>query len=181
MRVRKKKHCAERLAACSEYIIKNSSELGHKPYLLEIGCGKGAFIAEAAQREPEQQFLAMEKVPDVLVVAAEKVKALGLSNVKFILGDASRLPELLGEHEVSRIHINFPDPWPRKKHFKRRLTYREFLDSYKRALVPGGEIRFKTTIPRCLSFRSTNSLPAASQSKSSHTTFMQASMQPRIL
>ncbi|MGI6201933.1 MAG: tRNA (guanosine(46)-N7)-methyltransferase TrmB [Eubacteriales bacterium] len=144
MRMRKKKRCAERLEACSDYIINHSSELEKKPYVLEIGCGKGGFIVEAAQREPDIPFLAMERVPDVLVVAAEKVKALGLSNVKLILGDASRLFDFIGEGEITRIYLNFSDPWPKKKHYKRRLTYRGFLEQYKRALVPGGEIRMKT-------------------------------------
>jgi len=144
MRVRKKKHCAERLAACSEYLVSRSSELERRPYVLEIGCGKGAFIIEAARREPETQFLAMERVPDVLVLAVEKAKAAGLPNLKFIMGDASNLLELIGENEVSRIYLNFPDPWPKKRHYKRRLTYREYIEKYKRVLVPGGEIRFKT-------------------------------------
>jgi len=144
MRMRKKKHCAERLAACSDYIVKHSSELEKKPYALEIGCGKGAFIAEAAQREPDVQFLAMEKIPDVLLLAAEKVKAMGLANVKFIIGNATNLFDFIGEHEVSRIYLNFSDPWPKKGHYKRRLTYRGFLEQYKRALIPGGEIRVKT-------------------------------------
>jgi tRNA (guanine-N7-)-methyltransferase len=144
MRMRKKKHCAERIAACADYIIKNTSELERKPYVLEIGCGKGGFIIEAAKREPGTQFLAMERVPDVLLLAAEKVKTLDLKNVKLIMGDAENLFEHIGEHEVSRIHLNFSDPWPKSRHYKRRLTYCKYLELYKQALIPGGEIHMKT-------------------------------------
>jgi tRNA (guanine-N7-)-methyltransferase len=144
MRMRKKKHCAERLAACADYIITNSAELERKPYELEIGCGKGGFIVQAAQREPDKQFLAMERVPDVILLAAEKVKALELQNIKLIIGDAENLFDYIGENEVSRLYLNFSDPWPKSRHYKRRLTYRKYLELYKRALVPGGEIHMKT-------------------------------------
>jgi tRNA (guanine-N(7)-)-methyltransferase len=142
--MRKKKHGAERLAACSEYIVKSSAELENKPYALEIGCGKGGFITEAAQREPQTQFLAMEKQPDVLLLAVEKAKSLGLKNVKFIIGNADKLPDYVGDSEIKRIYLNFSDPWPKAGHYKRRLTYRGFLENYKRALIPGGELRIKT-------------------------------------
>ncbi len=144
MRVRKKKHGAERLAACSDYIIKNTAELERKPFVLEIGCGKGGFITEAALREPEVAFVAMECQSNVILHAVEKAKAMGLQNVKFIIGNADALSEYIGEREVQRIHLNFSDPWPKKGHCKRRLTYRSFLEQYKRALVPGGEIWLKT-------------------------------------
>ena len=107
MRMRKKKRGAERLAACSDYIIDNSSQLGGKPYALEIGCGKGGFITEAALRQPEMLFLAMERQPDVLLTAAERAKALGLKNLKFVIGNADRLFEYIGEREVIRIYLNF--------------------------------------------------------------------------
>lgn len=144
MRMRKKKHGAERLVACSEYIIQNSTQLEPGPYALEIGCGKGGFITEAALREPGTRFLAMERISDVLVIAAEKAKALNLRNVKFIIGNAGNLFDFIGEGEVSRIYLNFSDPWPKAGHYKRRLTYRGFLEKYKRALIPGGELRIKT-------------------------------------
>ena len=111
---------------------------------LELGCGKGSFTCASAQAEPEALFAAVERVPDAMVVAMERACEMGLGNVRFLDADAARLPELFDVGEADRIYINFCDPWPKKKQFKRRLTAPGFLALYRQILKPEGEIWFKT-------------------------------------
>ena len=111
---------------------------------LELGCGKGRFTCEQALREPDVLLLALEKVPDAMVVAMERVVEQGIPNVRFLDRDAELLPEMFAPGEISRLYINFPDPWPKKKQFKRRLTAPEFLDKYRALLPEGGAVWFKT-------------------------------------
>ena len=100
MRMRKKRHGAERIAACSEYFITNPSKYNSFPAELEIGCGKGAFILGCAKRYPDRNFVAMEKISDVILLAAEKLKAENIQNVKLINADASRLQEFFPDGSV---------------------------------------------------------------------------------
>jgi len=144
MRIRKKRHAAERLEACSEYLITSRADIPSFPIHLEIGCGKGSFILETAKRHPDIQFVAMEKITDVLMLAAEKIKAAALPNVKLWNAGAERLSEELRAGDVKRIYLNFSDPWPKKKHARRRLTSESFLDQYRIILSEDGEIFFKT-------------------------------------
>ena len=149
MRVRHKKHGAERLASCSELIIDSPEGLEEMPYGLEIGCGKGAFIAKVASSDPGHRYVAVEIVRDVAVVAAEKIMATKgtdhpIENVRFIVTGAERLKDYIREGSIERIFINHPDPWPRPAHMKRRLTYASYLHMYWRFLKPNGEIWFKT-------------------------------------
>ena len=111
---------------------------------IELGCGKGRFTAGMAEENPDVLFVAIEKVPDAMVVAMERVCASELDNVRFLDRDAAQLGEFFAPGEVSRIYINFPDPWPKKKQFKRRLTAPSFQRLCAAALAPGGEIWFKT-------------------------------------
>ena len=111
---------------------------------LELGCGKGSFTCASALAEPEALFAAVERVPDAMVVAMERACEMGLENVRFLDADAARLPELFAPGEADRIYINFCDPWPKKKQFKRRLTAPGFLALYRQILKPEGEIWFKT-------------------------------------
>ena len=153
MRVHKKKHGAERLEACGNIVIKDLKAEGNSakelfgndnPIRIEIGCGKGDFIVGTAAKEPDVNFLAVEKVSDVLVIAAEKVKNSGLSNVRVCCVDAKELEEIFPEGSIDRIYLNFSDPWPKSRHEKRRLTYRTFLAIYKKILKKDGGIHFKT-------------------------------------
>lgn len=144
MRMRKKKHSAERIAACDEYFIHSPDEIIKKPVYLEIGCGKGAFVTESARREPEISFVAMEKVTDVILLAAEKLKAEGIGNVRLLNCDAEQLPLYFKKGEVSRIYLNFSDPWPKKGYAKRRLTHSRFLALYRSVLADDGAIFLKT-------------------------------------
>ena len=153
MRVHKKKHGAERLEACGSIVINDLRKEGNnsrklfgndKPLRIEIGCGKGDFIVGTAAKEPDVNFLAIERVSDVLVTAAEKVRESGLSNVRVCCVDAKELTEIFEKGSIDRIYLNFSDPWPKSRHEKRRLTYRTFLAIYKEILKPGGAIYFKT-------------------------------------
>ncbi len=153
MRMRKKKHTAERIEACGALNVKNPEENFGKwkeicegrTLCLEIGCGKGSFVYNMAKKHPDKFFVAMEKVPDVIMLAMEKVKSDGKTdNVCFICGDAEELPKIFEKREIDEIYLNFSDPWPKGRHAKRRLTYRKFLLMYKELLSDSGALYFKT-------------------------------------
>ena len=137
---------------CEELLVKEPEKLkgawrtlaGCRGVRLELGCGKGKFTAETAAANPGILFVAVEKVPDAMIIAMERAKEAGLKNVLFINGDAARIRDYFGYGEADLIYINFCDPWPSKRHLKRRLTFRAFLEDYKAVLKAGGEIRFKT-------------------------------------
>ncbi len=157
MRMRKKKHGAERIEACSELLIRDISALKegtdgifdeNRPTHLEIGCGKGNFAVGMAKKYPDINFIAMEKVPDVCCIALEKAMAAREErehdNLRFLIGDAKLLAENVLPHSLDCIYLNFSDPWPKSGHAKRRLTHRSFLDIYKLLLKEDGVLRFKT-------------------------------------
>ena len=154
MRMRRKKHREQRLDNCSDYIISNITDYKNdiksicpnkrKPLHIEIGCGKGSFVCGMAKLLPNVNFLAIEKNSDVLLMAAEKIKNENLKNVKFVRGDAAFLNEFDSKTKCDRIYINFCDPWHKSGHKKRRLTYKTFLEMYKKLLKRGGELHFKT-------------------------------------
>ncbi len=153
MRMRKKHNLAPRMEACAAVLVENPRTLrghwrdklpGARELRLEIGCGKGRFTVESAKREPDVLFVALEKVPDAMVMAMEYALRERVENVLFIDADAAVLPELFSPGEADRIYLNFPDPWPRNKSVRLRLTFRTFLESYKAVLRDGGELWFKT-------------------------------------
>ncbi len=153
MRMRKMKNLEPRLEQCRDYrILEPGSRKGNwrslKPdctaLWVEVGCGKGKFTAETAQNNPTVLLIAVEKCREAVVVAMEKAKALGLANVFYIDMDVAEIESVFDAAEIDRLFINFPDPWPRKKNAKRRLTHRSFLDKYCRVIQEGGEIHFKT-------------------------------------
>jgi len=111
---------------------------------VEIGCGKGRFTAETAKNEPEILFVGLEKISNVLVIALERTKQEGSKNVRYINRLADDLTSFFAENEVSRIYINFCDPWPANRHKRRRLTGQYFLELYREVLKSDGEIHLKT-------------------------------------
>ena len=111
---------------------------------VEVGCGKGKFTAETAEANPDVLMIAVERCREAMVVAMEKAQGMGLTNVFYIDMDVAKIEEIFDRGEMDRLFINFPDPWPRKKNGKRRLTHRGFLDKYCRTVKEGGEIHFKT-------------------------------------
>ena len=153
MRMRKKKNLEPRMEVCREYWIGDPFAMKGKwrelmpeakTLHLELGCGKGRFTADMAEQNPDMLLIAVEKVPDAMVVAMERIKARGLKNVWFIDGDAALLPDMFAPDEVDRIYINFCDPWPKSNQKKRRLTHGNFLKQYRKVLKMGGQIHFKS-------------------------------------
>lgn len=114
------------------------------PIHLEIGTGKGQFIAELAKRNPGINYVGIEKYSSVLLRALERIRELELANLYFIRFDAEYLNTIFSKNEISRIYLNFSDPWPKDRHAKRRLTSRNFLSKYNRCLKSEGEVIFKT-------------------------------------
>lgn len=114
------------------------------PLHVEIGVGKGDFLTELAARNPNVNYVGLEAQQDVLYFAARKAAERGLANVRMLVFDAARLTDLFAPAEVDRIYLNFSDPWPKKRHAKRRLTSEFFLARYAAVLKVDGEIRFKT-------------------------------------
>ncbi len=115
-----------------------------QPIYIEIGSGMGQFITTLAAQYPEINFVSMEREKSVMYKVLDKTKEMGLKNLKMICNDAIELNEYFKDKEISRIYLNFSDPWPKKRHEKRRLTYKTFLDTFKRILPENGEIHFKT-------------------------------------
>ena len=115
-----------------------------KQLWLELGCGKGRFTAETAAQNPDVLYLAIERVPDAMIVAMERCAAKELTNVFFVDGDAALLRDFFAPDEVDRLFINFCDPWPSNRHARRRLTHLNFLTLYRGILKDGGQIHFKT-------------------------------------
>jgi len=153
MRMRKKKHRDERLENCSHLIIDDitrySGDLASvfnndNALHMEIGCGKGAFILETARRNPDINFIAVEKNLNVLVLAAEKIKNENLTNVRFVAGDVNMLRDFDTKTKCDVIYINFCDPWPKNGYRKRRLTHEYHLVIWEKLLKTNGEIHFKT-------------------------------------
>ena len=156
MRMRRKKHGAERIAACSEILIAeptvpavdpNTYFSVSRPIHLEIGCGKGDFAVGMAAKHQDCNFIAMERVSDVACLALEKamnVKDSRPDNLRFLIGDAQNLTEWFPAHSVDCIYLNFSDPWPKKGYAKRRLTHEGFLNRYREILREGGVLRLKT-------------------------------------
>lgn len=153
MRMRKKPNLAARMERCARYLIPDPAAVrGHWRELmpgcaqvrLELGCGKGRFSAETAARDPQVLYLALERVPDAMIVAMERCRAAGLTNIFFLDADAADLRGCFAPGEVDLIYINFCDPWPGAKHARRRLTHEDFLLLYRGVLRDGGELHFKT-------------------------------------
>lgn len=114
------------------------------PIHIEIGMGKGRFIMQLAEDNPDINYVGIEKYSTVLLRAIQKMEAKELPNLVFIRMDAEELCEVFGEKEVDRIYLNFSDPWPKDRHAKRRLESREFLARYNMCLKKDGVIEFKT-------------------------------------
>lgn len=164
MRPRKKTHLESRLAACAPVLLQDGDWAAQfaspaLPVRLELGCGKGRFACEMANRHPDYHFIAVEREKNVAVIAAERAMRGGrapgetgesaempnpIANLRFLLGDVDDAVKRFDHSSVDRIYINFCDPWHKRRQYKHRLTYRERLLIYRALLVPGGELHFKT-------------------------------------
>lgn len=165
MRMRKKKNLDTRLENVRDYIldlplgderdfnkaIEEKSLIDYKeifgndnPVRMEIGCGRGQFAMEIAKRHPDVNFIAVEKVLNVIVLACEKAKKEELTNIKFICGSAEYLPKFIPEKSIELLYLNFSCPYPKARYARHRLTHRFFLDIYRNLLKDGAEIHQKT-------------------------------------
>ena len=152
MRVRNRADARERLENSPVVFLQPKDNKGKwkeifenaNPIHLEIGSGKGKFIHTLAEKHPEINFIAMEAQPTVLTFLLDKVEETHRENLKLISGNAEDLLEYFAEGEVDQLYLNFSDPWPKKRHAKRRLTHADFLKAYEQVLPLEGEIHFKT-------------------------------------
>ena len=154
MRLRNVKGARDRISN-SECVIKEPRELKGKwntlfgndnPIYIEIGMGKGQFIMENARRNPDINYVGIEKFSSVLVRAIDKKENAEdkLDNLVFLRFDAEYIEEIFEKDEVDRIYLNFSDPWPKDRHAKRRLTSKEFFARYNNILTKEGKVIFKT-------------------------------------
>lgn len=115
-----------------------------QPLNVEVGIGKGRFIIETARANPNINYIGIELQTSVIATALRSFMADPLPNVQFVLTDGANLDELFYENEIKKIFLNFSDPWPKKRHAKRRLTSPLFLKTYNHVLDQDGDIEFKT-------------------------------------
>lgn len=114
-------------------------------HILEIGMGKGDFLLRMAKVYEETYFVGVELNKTCGAIAMKKIIEENIPNVYFYIGNASNLEEVLpSKMKFDAIYLNFPDPWPKIRHHKRRLTSKRFLDIYKKILKPGGKVILKT-------------------------------------
>ena len=163
MRMRRKKHLEEKLSLCDnlicfphvdsdiretvadkEYIDCREYFGNDNPVQMEVGCGKGQFITELAQRCPEINFIAVEVNRNVIWMACQKAMERGLRNVLFLQGGAELLPKYIRPGTIGRIYLNFSCPYPKTTYANRRLTNVRFLEIYRGICAPGAEIHQKT-------------------------------------
>lgn len=152
MRLRNVKGSREQIAA-NEYTIKDAEQIkgqwkdyfqDGKPIQLEIGMGKGKFLMQLAEKNPQIHYIGIEKYSSVLVRALEKMEENPLENLHFIRMDAENIVNVFEKGEVDQIYLNFSDPWPKDRHAKRRLTSPVFMSVYDKILAPQGVVEFKT-------------------------------------
>ena len=161
MRMRKKIHLEPRMEACAAWQVADPKAMqgrwrdlcpGCTALWVEIGCGKGKFTVETAKENPNVLVVAVERCREAMVMAMEKAREMDLHNVFFVDLDVAWMEGGFAPGELDRMFITFPDPWPRSKNAKRRLTYRTFLRMYTRVLADGGEIHFKTDNAKLFEF-----------------------------
>ena len=152
MRLRNITGCREMIGE-SEFVVHEPETMKGKwreafgndhPVYVEIGMGKGRFIMDLAARNPDINYLGMERYESVLYRGLQKLEENPLPNLRLLCEDAALLPDFFEKGELDRIYLNFSDPWPKDRHAKRRLTSRQFLECYDKVLKGDGQIEFKT-------------------------------------
>ena len=166
MRMRKKRNFEARMEACGDLLLAQgangilnmkeaaenyralidfSAAFGNEnPVALEIGCGKGGFVIAMAEKESQVNFLALEKMSNVILTPLEEVKKRGIENIRFLNIRAECLPCYIPENSLDAIYLNFSTPLPKLGYATQRLTHRNFLEVYKKLLKKGGRILQKT-------------------------------------
>ncbi len=154
MRLRNVKGSRE-IIASNKYVIDKAEDLKGKwkeqfgndnPIHIEVGMGKGQFIIELALRNPDINYIGIEKFSSVLVRAIEKLEENEeeIRNLLLMRFDAEDITNIFDKDEIERVYLNFSDPWPKARHAKRRLTSKEFLARYNKFLEKSGDLIFKT-------------------------------------
>lgn len=152
MRLRRKPWARPELLQ-SELFIENPREFkgswnkvfnNNNEICLELGCGKGRFISNIAQKNKDKNFIAVDLKDEVLVYVKRKCEELNLENVRILSFDINYINEIFEKGEVSDIYLNFSTPWPKTKHNKRRLTHPRFLNKYLDVINPNSKIMLKT-------------------------------------
>ena len=115
-----------------------------KPLAIEIGSGKGQFITTLAKQHPEMNFIGVELQTTAAGMILRTKLEEGIDNLQLMCADAANIAYYLPENSVDVLYLNFSDPWPKTRHEKRRLTYKSFLDKYRKVLKPEGHLEFKT-------------------------------------
>lgn len=116
-----------------------------RPVELEVGCGKGRFLVAAAARWPERDFFAVEQVGTLIRKVRDKTVRAGLPNVRIVPGDAKDvLSRLVPDGALARLHVYFPDPWPKRRHAKHRLFAGPIAGHAARVLAPGSQLLLAT-------------------------------------
>lgn len=154
MRRRRKKGSDKKLLSFTDYVIKDDIENlkgkwsskfeNNNPIHVEFGTGRGKFITTHAKNNPDINYIAMEIKEEVLLKAVEKAHEANLNNILFVWGNVNNILDYFEEKEISRVYVNFCDPWPKKRWAKRRLTHSSFLEKYDTILKDNGELHFKT-------------------------------------
>ena len=153
MRLRHKPWAQDKLNTYPEYVPQNAEQLKGKwqtrfatpqPIHIEVGSGKGRFITEMAKAHPHINYISIEIQTSVIVNVLDHQIREQLPNLQILHADGRDLTNYFAEGEVTRVYLNFSDPWPKKRHEKRRLTSSSFLTQYRTILQPKGEIHFKT-------------------------------------
>lgn len=160
MRMRKKPWARPELESCDFFVVNPKEYKGKwkdffgndKPIYLELGCGKGTFMAVHGSENPNINYIAIDIKDEVLGLAKRNIEKAfeekgrsKVDNVKLMAQEINLINEMLGEEDtISRIYVNFCNPWPKERHKKRRLTHTKQLNQYRTFLKDEGEIYFKT-------------------------------------
>lgn len=164
MRIRRKKHLEERVEKVNDLLIIADRDIqnvnlaiqdkkyfdyeklfgNNNPVEIEIGCGKGSFIVQKAKQNPNVNFIAVELLQNIIVMACEYAKKEGLTNIRFFNSGAEYLPRYIKENSITNIYLNFSPPFPKIGSESHRLTSDRFVLAYKSFLTDGGAIFQKT-------------------------------------
>jgi tRNA (guanine-N7-)-methyltransferase len=153
MRLRNKPWAKDKIEQYPQYAVSNPEQYRGKwqevfgnsqPIHIEVGTGKGQFITEMAKAHPDINYFGIELYDSVIVSALDRLIEADVPNLKLLHVNAADLGKYFAKNDIDRVYLNFSDPWPKTRHEKRRLTYKDFLKLYEDIMVDGGEIHFKT-------------------------------------
>jgi len=154
LRLRNISYAPKKIAEFSKIVVQNPQDFkgiwaknvfeNDNKIHVEIGAGRGNFIINSAKKNPNVNFVGIEKYDSVLVRALEKIIEENPSNLRLVKFDAQKISDIFAENEIEKIYLNFSDPWDKTVRKDRRLTSLIFLEKYKKVLVENGILQFKT-------------------------------------